>query len=66
MNPENMNSLEQDKRIRQLETGVLELMHEITETRRAIHVLRQQTVRNHVQGPMCILVEGHEGSCRFE
>ncbi len=66
MDPENMNSLEQDKRIRLLETGIQELEDEITETRKAVHVLRQQTVRNHVQGPMCILVEGHKGSCRFE
>ncbi len=62
----NIPSLEQDKRIRGLETSVLELMHEITETRRQVHVLRQQTVRNHIQGPMCILVEGHKGECKFE
>ncbi len=55
-------SLEQDRRIRQLEQAILELHHEIMETRREVRDFRGQEKVLHM-GPMCQLPEGHEGSC---
>jgi len=62
----NIPSLEQDKRIRQLETDILELQKEIHETGVAIHNLRQETGSLGVLPPMCKLKEGHKGPCDFE
>ena len=64
---DNMDSLEQDRRIRALEEGIKQTQQDIAGLGERLHELRKHCGTSPLfPPPMCQLKEGHSGPCEFE